>query len=381
MKSILIAYHCASRTGYAIGRLEPVFFAMALRLCDGDASRIHISYPAMDDGPSPGLPASFSQYLVFDPATVDPQECRRLQRYIEQHGIDTVFGFDQPVSRPLYRYLRAGGMRHFISYWGAPISSPFGGLRLLLKRIEVMLRRHGPDFYIFESQGMADTAIFGRGIPTRRVGVVYLSVDTERFAPAADDRHIVYDTFSIAPHRKVFFYSGHMEHRKGVHVLIKAARALVEQHGRRDFQLLILGNRNGEEQAFAPLLEGEHAAHVTFGGYRDDIPAQHRGCYAGLIGSTGWDSLTCSALEMAASGLPLLVSDLPGLRETVVHERTGYLFPAGDSDALARTMLKLLDDPATAQRLGAAARARALEEFSPERQQERLATMLRSACD
>jgi rhamnosyl/mannosyltransferase len=63
-----------------------------------------------------------------------------------------------------------------------------------------------------------------------------------------------------------------------------------------------------------------------------------------------------------------------------VDERTGYLFPPGDSGALAQSMLKLLDDPATAQRLGAAARARALAEFSPERQQERLAALLRRAC-
>jgi glycosyltransferase involved in cell wall biosynthesis len=311
MKSILIAYHCASRTGYAIGRLEPLFFEMALRLCDGDAARIHISYSSMDDGPSPGLPADFSQYLVFDPATADPQECQRVQRYIEQHSIDTVFGFDQPTSRPLYKYLRKGGVKNFISYWGAPISSIWGPFRRLLKRIDVLLQPHGPDFYIFESQGMADTAVLGRGIAARRVGVAYLSVDTDRFAPVHDDRHIVYDTFGIAPQRKVFFYSGHMEERKGVHVLIDAARVLVEQHGRRDFQLLILGNRNGEERAFEQRLQGEHAAHVTFGGYRDDIPVLHRGCYAGLIGSTGWDSLTCSALEMAASGLPLLVSDLP----------------------------------------------------------------------
>jgi glycosyltransferase involved in cell wall biosynthesis len=372
MKSILIAYHCASRTGYAIGRLEPVFFEMALRLCDGDAARVHVSYSSMADGPSPGMPADFDHYLEFDPATADPQECLRVQRYIERHGIDTVFGFDQPTSRPLYKYLRAGGVKHFISYWGAPISSIFGPLRRLLKRIDVMLQRHGPDFYIFESQGMADTAVLGRGIPARRVGVAYLSVDTERFAPAPEDRHIVYDTFGIDPARKIFFYSGHMERRKGVHVLIGAAKVLHEQ-GRRDFHLLILGNRNGEERAFDALLQGPHAAHVTFGGYR--------GCYAGLIGSTGWDSLTCSALELAASGLPLLVSNLPGLCETVVDGRTGYLFEPGDSAALARLMTKLLDDNALAGQLGAAARVRALTEFSPEGQQRKLAAMLRSVVD
>jgi glycosyltransferase involved in cell wall biosynthesis len=267
--------------------------------------------------------------------------------------------------------MRQGGVRHFISYWGAPISGINRGPKLWLKKLEVALRDHGPDHYIFESEGMAETATYGRGIAQRHVSIVYLGVNTDVFKPQAADSGYVYQTLQIPSDRKIFFFSGHMERRKGVHILIDAVRKLVER-GRHDFHLLILGNRPGEAEHFAPLLVGAHAEHITFGGYRNDLPLLHRGCFAGLIGSTGWDSLTCSAIEMTASGLPLIVSNLSGLRETVDEGVTGFTFPAGDSTALSRRMLELMNNPELAATLGQAARQRAQEQFSLEQQQRQL---------
>jgi len=60
-----------------------------------------------------------------------------------------------------------------------------------------------------------------------------------------------------------------------------------------------------------------------FGGYRSDLDLLQRGCYAGVIASTGWDSFARSGLEMQASGLPVLVSDLRGLREVMEHDVSG----------------------------------------------------------
>src|SRR6185437_13466877 len=154
MKSILILLHCESNTGYAIGPLEKVFFEMALALCDGDRSRIHFAYPSMRKGPSPTLPVDFRQYAVIDTANGDARHGEAAARYIREHGIDAIFGFDQPVFLPIYRYFRRAGVKYFISYWGAPMSSMNNWVVRLVKRIEVGLRPNGPNHYIFESRGM-----------------------------------------------------------------------------------------------------------------------------------------------------------------------------------------------------------------------------------
>lgn len=69
------------------------------------------------------------------------------------------------------------------------------------------------------------------------------------------------------------------------------------------------------------------------------------------------------AVEAMGAGLPVCVSDTGGLREIVVHERTGLLFPAGDAGALAACLTRLYDDASLRYRLGEAARAHILNRY------------------
>ncbi len=365
MGSILILLHCESNTGYAIGPLEATFFRMASALCDGDVSRIHFGYPSMRRGPSDTLPGDFKQYLIIDPRSADPAHTREVCDYLRKHRIDTIFGFDQPVQRPMYRHLRAAGLRHFVSYWGAPMSSIFGVVKRTLKRLEVaLLRRHGPDHYIFESYGMADMAVLGRGIARARTSVVYLGVDADRFRPDPADAGYVYEQLGVPKQRRIFFYAGHFEERKGVAVIMRAANRLAAERKQDDWHIVLFGNQPGEEKRFEAMLSEAARAHVTFGGYRSDMHLIQRGCYAAVIASTGWDSFPRSGMEMQASGLPLLASDLAGLRESVAPGESGFRFPPGDDATLAAQMTRLLDDPGLRQQLSQKARARIEAQFS-----------------
>jgi glycosyltransferase involved in cell wall biosynthesis len=375
MKSILILLHCESNTGYAIAPLELAFFKMATRLCDDDISRIHFAYPSMQRGPTASLPSDFTQYAVIDSTTTDNGHCLNAEGYIRQHGIDTIFGFDQRPFGMIYKHFRRAGVRSFVSYWGAPMSSVQPWPIRMAKRATIVLNRNGPDRYIFESKGMADFATLGRGIPPSRVSVVYPGVDTAKFHPDPADREYIYEQFQIPEHRKVFFYSGHMEHRKGVWVIMEAANRLAAK--RDDWHIVLCGNKGNEAEPHIKRLSHEALPHVTFAGYRSDIPRLHRGCYAAVIASSGWDSFTMSSLEMQASGLPLVVSDLPGLRETIALGRTGSHFRAGDAPALAGAMEGLLDDAALRDLLSQQARQRCEQEFNLALQLESLEDIVR----
>lgn len=364
MKSILIVLHCESNTGYAIGPLEATFFRMAMVLCEQDVSRVHFAYSSMARGPSDTLPAEFRNYLVVDFETSHVEEFRRVSAYIRDHEIDTVFGFDQPVDRPVFKHLRDAGVRHFVSYWGAPMSSKRGFLVQTLKRLQVASYRHGPDHYIFESQGMADLAIGGRGIPRSKTSVVYLGVDTQRFRPNTSDAGYVYEQLGVPSRRKIFFYAGHFESRKGVAVIMQAANRLAAQRRKDDWQIVLFGNQPGEERPYERMLSSDAHKRVLFGGYRHDLHLIQRGCYAAIIASSGWDSFPRSGMEMQASGLPLLASALPGLRESVADQRTGFLFRPGDDADLCDRMLLLLNDVERRDDLSRQARLRIEEQFS-----------------
>lgn len=377
MNSILILFHCESNTGYAIGPLERTFYDMAHILCDHDPSRIHFAYPSMRQGPSPTLPPEFSQYTIIDAKSTDITHGRAAEQYIREHGVDTVFGFDQPVHRPIYKYFRGGGVRHFISYWGAPMSSTHNTAVRLIKRVGVSLHPNGPDHYLFESRGMGELAIKGRGIPSRKVSIVPLGIDSDRYRPDPGDAPYVYECMGVPNRRRIFFYSGHMEPRKGVAVIMKAANHLSESRKQDDWHILLCGNKGGESHPYEQMLTEHARARVTFVGYRSDLEILCRGCYAAMIMSTGWDSFPRTSLEVQASGLPLIVSDLKGIKESVLDGVTGLILRAGDAEALADAMSRLLDDRAWRDRLSLQARARIENEFTIERQLSALTDAVR----
>ncbi len=261
-----------------------------------------------------------------------------------------------PVSTAYLKAARRAGIRRVIAYWGAPMSSENRGLKLALKRLEVALvRREKPDFFIFESEAMRRLGVMGRGLAESSTSVVHTGVDTGMFRPMPESAGLVYERFAIPSRRRVVVYMGHLDQRKGVHVLMRAVAHIGSRMRRDDVHCLFLGNRPGEEHSFAPHWE-QAAAYITFGGYQSEIPQLLAGCYAGCIPSTGWDSFPMSSLEMQACGLPVIVSDWQGVPETVKDGLTGVVTPAGDVVALAREIVALVDAPDRRDRMGTAAR-------------------------
>jgi glycosyltransferase involved in cell wall biosynthesis len=80
--------------------------------------------------------------------------------------------------------------------------------------------------------------------------------------------------------------------------------------------------------------------------------------------------------QAAAAGRPLVTRDGPALREVLVPGEHCLVCPPEDPQGLADAIARLLDDPAAAARMGAAARVHLAREFAPSRIAERLAHAL-----
>jgi len=68
--------------------------------------------------------------------------------------------------------------------------------------------------------------------------------------------------------------------------------------------------------------------------------------------------------EAMASGVPVVVSDLPGLGDLVRSHECGLTFPAGDADALARSVADLASDPTRSSEMGSRGRDAAVTRYS-----------------
>lgn len=382
----LFLFHLGSNAGYAIAPLEKLFYRTGLELAFGDPGLVHFAYRELTSGPPRALPAGFRNVIAHDFLDRSAANVASLAAYARNNGIELVVAFDFEPIDPLVAALRRAGVRRVIAYWGAPISSrPPPRPKLLLKAARFALSRSKVDSLIFESRAMVESATRGRGLPESILDVVPLGVDISRYRPAesfpvdsaetitlresngAGKQSYVHDAFGFERGRRIVVYSGHMEPRKGVAVLVEAAISLLRL--RSDVAFLICGNRGDEASAHAArIVEAGAEKHIRLGGYRDDLAEIFPRCFAGVIASTGWDSFTYSAVELAACGLPVVASRLQGLAEAVLDGRTGLLFAPGDPAALAQSLEQLLDDPALAQRLGRAGRLRAEQELSLEAQ-------------
>lgn len=363
MTGMMVLFHCESNPGYAASSHEHTFLEVAKHFT-GDIRNVHYAYANLDNGMTPSLPDNLTNILQLRTQCSAPDRLQAVENYIRDNKITRLLGFDQPVSAPMYRALRRGGVKTFVSYWGAPMSSINNGVKLLLKRLEVSAKRYGPDHYVFQSEGMRNTAVNGRGIPYSRTSVVKTGIDTEKYAPDPAQQYYAHECFEIPKKRRIVVFSGHMERRKGVHIILQAAKVLVQDLKRTNVQFLILGNRDGEKDNFSEYLKDpEVNKHVTFGGYRSDVPTLLKSCSIGIIASTEWDSFPMSSLEMAASGLPILVSDLPGLNEAISPE-TGRTFPVNDYRSAAQTLHQLLDTPDHLKTMGEKGRERVIHQYS-----------------
>ncbi len=105
------------------------------------------------------------------------------------------------------------------------------------------------------------------------------------------------------------------------------------------------------------------ADRIHFLGARDDLPRllPHIDALWRTGGGTGQ---SLAVLEAMSAARAVIAVDAPGNRELLVDGKTGLLFPSGDRRLLARWTLKLLENPAWGQTLGAAARRSVLERFS-----------------
>ena len=102
---------------------------------------------------------------------------------------------------------------------------------------------------------------------------------------------------------------------------------------------------------------------LSFPGYRPDA-RELVGAFDVFLLTSRFEGLPYTPIEALSAGTPVVATDVVGTRDVVRQGETGLLGPAGDVDALARQVSRLLDDPALAAKLAAAGREDVRRRFS-----------------
>ena len=188
-------------------------------------------------------------------------------------------------------------------------------------------------------------------------------IDLERFHPGTDDeRRRLRRQLDLPENAMVVGAIGRLVAEKGYRELLTAWASV--HAANPDARLVIIGMHDPSKPDAIGQAELDQArSHgVVVLGERHDVEQLYRVMDVYVLASHR-EGFPRSAMEAAASGVPLVVTDIRGCRQVVRDGETGRLVPVRDATALAATLAALLSDPTECQRLGTNGAALAVEAF------------------
>ena len=203
------------------------------------------------------------------------------------------------------------------------------------------------------------------GIPARKLTLLGNGVDLTRFRPRHDPDEVAHarTQLGVSTEAVVVGVVGRLVWQKGFRELFDAAAWLRTRCP--NVVISVVGPEDSDKSDSLRSSDIEAArtlGNVTFAGRRDDVEYLYSGFDLFALPSYR-EGFPRAAMEAAASGLPVVATDIRGCRQVVAQGETGVLVPVRDSAALAIAVAELVGDAPRRARMGVAARRKAEREF------------------
>ena len=222
-----------------------------------------------------------------------------------------------------------------------------------------MLRRFQAVMAVSESLKRESVEL---GLDPQRLVLIRSGVDYESLQQIPD-RSAVRRSLGLAPQDIVFGNLARLWPEKGHNHLLDAFRIVVNHHP--SAKLVIIGTGPLEDRIRAQAKDLGIESSVVLPGFPDHI-ADLIHILDVQVHSSLYEGLPMAVLQGMAAGLPIVSTDVGGIREVLTHGKTGIIVPAGDCARLASAMLEVIQDPTAARRMGETARRFVREHYSME---------------
>ena len=301
---------------------------------------------------------------------VDPSAYWRLKRTIKQLRPDIVHTWLFAANAYGRQAAFTAGVRHVLA--GERCVDPWKGpLHLAIDRY--LARR--TERIVTNSSGVKEFYV-SRGIPAEKFTIIPNGIGP--FQPAdPTTREALLAELGMPADARLIGTVGRLWPQKRVKDMIWAMELM--KSARDDAHLLIIGDGPLRWRLERYRDQNDLLGRVHFLGERSDVPRlmQHFEC---LWLASGYEGQSNAVMEAMSAGVPVIATDIPGNRDLVVPDQTGFLIAVGDRAAFTRITHQLLDDPPLARRLGEAGRQRMLSEFTIEQMIDRHARLYRELC-
>jgi glycosyltransferase involved in cell wall biosynthesis/ribosomal protein S18 acetylase RimI-like enzyme len=236
--------------------------------------------------------------------------------------------------------------------------------RLVVYGLEAIASRFS-DAELIQNPEDLDLLRRRRIVPVPKLRLLGNGVDLQRFNPdrVEDRRSAARRELGLEAGDVAVGMVGRLVAEKGIPELIEAARMLGP-----GIRVLVAGpNDPAKDDAISPrLLEDGRVAGVSFVGMREDIDVFYSALDVFVLPSHR-EGFPRAAMEAAASGLPLVLTDIRGCRQVVEDGVNGLLVAVRAPEQLAAAIAALAEDTELRQRMGKASAERARSQFDENR--------------
>ena len=262
--------------------------------------------------------------------------CNRYRRIVERVKPDIVISFlpEPCMVSGLYR------KRNGISLIGSERCNPYYQYRNAVYKFLCNLFYSKADRFVFQTEGARDffqkhirenSCIIGNPVRELQLPVVSLS-KKEKIAAV-----------------------GRFTPEKNYPLLISSWNRVHDAHP--EFELVIYGRYEESDEAIIMIKELNLEDSITLAGQVDNVEELINTCYAFVLTSSS-EGMPNALMEAMSIGLPVVATDCPsgGPRQLIDNGVNGILVPNKDEDAVVTALIKLIEEPHYAEKLGDKAR-------------------------
>ena len=188
-----------------------------------------------------------------------------------------------------------------------------------------------------------------RGIDPERIRIVHCGMDHETYHP---------DPSVSGFNQPTILYLGRIKRYKSVDVIIRAMPEVL--HTIPDSRLVVVGSGDNLDELKRLVKRLRISDHVMFTGFvssEEKVDWMRRSHV--IVNPSPKEGWGLTNIEANACGIPAVVSDVDGLRDSVKDGETGFLFPFGDHITLASKVIRILSDKGLQKKLSENAKIRA----------------------
>ena len=200
------------------------------------------------------------------------------------------------------------------------------------------------------------------------IEIIHPCCDIERFKPSDGGEATKYEMGLSG--KKILLTVGNLVMRKGHDMIIDALPRILER--RPDAFYLIVGTGKDKKYLQDKVKLRGVSEHVRFEGFVEDekLPEYYNMCDLFLMPSrerldeNDVEGFGISCIEASACGKPVIAGMSGGMRDAVLHEKTGFLVDPTNPDEICTAVLKVLSDSSLEKKLGRAGRSFVASHFS-----------------